>query len=324
MIKHLLTSNKKLLIILLLVFIFSCPIIIKYSPNNLQIEKLNILLDKLSSCNNSLCESVHNQSIDTGLAKDLLSSKIIELNSLSEEVSSTPVSQKNQLLKTKLIETISYNNSLYEITLSLLKSSDFNSLNSKFSEYASCIELVENSYNTLNILGLNGSFSEENKVFFENSSNYITTVIKISREKDIKSAQNKYFSQGINDCINLLDTISEDLKPALDKIKEDGRSINVLSDDIKAKRSKLATIKNKSYSISIPTECSSLYKEFQDTLNAFELYINQLQYSIISENSSTEAVINKNYDDSFLKYSSYTEKLSDFKKDLDIFNKNCI
>ena len=324
MYKQLINSNRKLLILSLLMLVFCCPLIIKYSPYYLQVKKLNIFIEDLNTCNSSLSQSVHNQSIDCDLAKDLLTSGIVELNSLSKEVSNFDVMKRNELLKSKLIDTISYNNSLYETTLTLLKTSDFNMLNTKFSEYSTSIELVENSYNTLNILGLKGSFPIESKTFFDNSSNFVTTVIKLSREKDVKSSQNKNFSKGFNDCLTILDTISEDLKPALDKIKEDGRSLDVLSSDIKTKRTALNSIKNKSYSISIPEEGSTIYKKLQDTLNSFELYINALQYSIISESSTSEDISNENYKESFNKYAIFTKKFEDLKKDLDIFNKNCI
>ena len=326
MIKKIINSNMKLLVILIFMLIFCSPIIIKYSPYNLQIKKLNTFIEEIYQCNLSLSQSVQDKSIDSNLAKDLLTIGIVNLNNITQDVSSLSVMKQNQLLKSNVMDTLSYNTSLYEITLSLLKTSDINSLNIKFPQYSKSLTLVEDSSDTLNLLGLQSSFPLESKVFFQNSSFYVTTVLKITREKNINSEQNKYFTLDLNECLALLDNIDEDLKPALDKIKEDGRSLDVLISDLKNKRSALFTIKNKTYSLTIPEECSILYKEFQDTLTTYELYLTSLQYSLITESSasSSSEIIKENYNESFEKYNSFLDNLQKLKKSLDTFNKNCI
>lgn len=325
MIKKIINSNVNLLIISLLMLVFCSPIIINYSPYSLQIKKLNIIISKINQCNLSLTQSVQDKSIDSDMAKNLLTSGIVKLDDINQEISSLPSMKQNELLKTKVMDALNYNTSLYEITLSLLKTSDLNSLSIKFPEYSNSLKLVEDSSNTLNILGLEPSFPIESKVFFENSSNYVTTVLKITREKDIKYEQNKYFSQGLNECLSLLDNIDEDLKPALAKIKEDGRSLEVLISDLKNKQSSLSSIKNKSYALTIPEEGSTIFKQFQDVLSTYEIYLNALKYSLITETSSSSSErIDENYNESFDKYDSYLVNVQDFKKELDIFNKNCI
>jgi len=325
MIKKIISSNVNLLIISLLMLTFCSPIIINYSPYSLQIKKLNIIISKINQCNLALTQSVQDKSIDSDIAKDLLTSGIVKLDEINQEISFLPSMKQNELLKTKVMDSLNYNTSLFEITLSLLKTSDLNSLSIKFPEYSNSLKLVEDSSNTLNLLGLEPSFPIESKVFFENSSNYVTTVLKITREKDIKYEQNKYFSQGLNECLSSLDNIDEDLRPALAKIKEDGRSLDVLISDLKNKQSSLSSIKNKSYALTIPEEGSTIFKQFQDVLTTYEIYLNALKYSLITETSSSSSeTIDENYNESFDKYDSYLDNVQDFKKELDIFNKNCI
>lgn len=326
MIQKIINSNIRLLVISLLMFVFCSPIIIKYSPYNLQIKKLNTFIAEINQCNLSLNQSIQDKSIDSNLAKDLLTSGILNLNLINQEISSFSVMKQNELLKKNVMTSLSYNASLYEISFSLLSTSDLNSINMKLPEFSESLSLVENSSNTLNLLGLDSSFPIESKVFFENSSNYVTTVLKVTREKNVNSQQNKYFSQGLNECLSLFANIDEDLKPALDKIKEDGRSLDVLVSDLKNKRSSLSTIKNKSYSLTIPEKGSTIYKKLQDTLTTYELYINSLQYSLITESSSScpTEIIDENYTESFDNYHSFLTSFQELKKELDIFNKNCI
>jgi len=326
MIKKIINSNIKLLIISLFMFVFFSPIIIKYSPYNLQVKKLNIFIGEINQCNLSLTQSIQDKSIDSKLAEDLLTSGILNLNTINQDISSLSVMKQNELLKKNVLNSLSYNASLYEISLSLLTTSDVNNINTKLPEFSESLSLVENSSNTLNLLGLDSSFPIECKVFFENSSNYVTTVLKVTREKNVNSEQNKYFSQGLTECLSLFDNIDEDLKPALDKIKEDGRSLNVLVSDLKNKRSSLSTIKNKAYSLTIPEKGSILYKNFQNTITTYELYINSLQYSLITESSSScsSEIIAENYNESFDNYNSFLASFQELKKELDIFNKNCI
>lgn len=326
MLKKIINSNINLLLTLIFMLIFCSPIIINYSPNNLQIKKLNIFINDIYQCNLSLSQAVQDKSIDSNLAKDLLTTGIINLNNITREVSSLSVMKRNEVLKSTVMDTLSYNTSLYEITLSLLNTSDLNGINSNFPEYSNSLTLLEYSSNSLNLLGMNSPLPLESKVFFQNSSNYVTTILKITRDKNINTEQNKYFTLGLNECLSLLNNIDEDLKPALDKIKEDGRSLDILLSDLRNKRCELATIKNKSYSLTIPKDGYILYKELQDTLANYELYLTSLQYSLITEssNSSPSEIIKENYNESFEKYSSFTDNLKILKKSLDIFNKNCI
>jgi hypothetical protein len=112
--------------------------------------------------------------------------------------------------------------------------------------------------------------------------------------------------------------------PALKKIREDKRSLDVLLKDIKDKRSKFNDIKNRSYGLTIPEGGNECYNLLQDAINYYELYITTLENSIIVEKTSQNGdnkEIEENYSNSFSKYNDFIKSLKYLSAELDNFNK---
>ena len=193
-----------------------------------------------------------------------------------------------------------------------------------YNEYTQTYELLKNNYDTLHLLGLDIEFPSEADEFFTTSTTFINTLIKLNRENDIKVSQKSTYILNLEECIEVLNSINEDLRPALNKIKEDGRSLDTLLKDVKDKRSKFNELKSKTYSFSIPENGNECYQVLQDTLNYYELYITSLEHSIVIEKTSTEKDnddnIDINYENSFEKYEDFTDSLKDLKSELDNFN----
>ena len=215
------------------------------------------------------------------------------------------------------------------MALSLLKNPNDENLSSKFSQYSTEYKLLLENFKDLKKLGLKASFPNEAKAFFEYSCSYVNTVIKLNREKDVKTTQKREYVINIQNLLSKFDEIGENLEPALNKIKEDGRSLEVLLTDIKEKKSKFNEIKSSSYSLSIPEEGNECFSLLQDTINYYDLYINSLEHSLIIEkssdndtNSKNKEYISKNYDNSFSKYKDFTDNLAELKNELNSFNNN--
>ncbi|MGG7178910.1 hypothetical protein ACQPU1_15060 [Clostridium paraputrificum] len=318
--------NKKLLIALSLIVILPLLIlvIIKLTPSHRDIAKMNKLSKEIKECNLTLNKAINDQSIDSEKSEALLSSGIVKLKELDDELFATTVVQKNQAIKEKLYETLTYNINIYELTLGLIRNPNDKEIISKFNEYTKTYNLLVSNYKDLKSSGLKVDFPDSTKKFFDNSSYFINAVIKINRETDIKVDQKKAYVVSLEECINAFSEIDEDLKPALEKIKEDGRSLEVLLKDIKDKKSKFSEIKSKSYSLTIPEKGNDCYEILQDTITFYDLYITSLEHSIILEKSSSNANddenIGKNYNNSFSKYSDFTKSLKELNAELDNFN----
>lgn len=308
--------------IILLPIIILC--IIKLTPSNRNISKLNNIGNKIEACNKKLKDCLDDNSINSDITKEILTNQLIELSNIQETLDYTEVLSKNEELKSKLSETLKYNIKLYQLTLSIIKNPNSNNTLETYNEYTHTYELLKNNYDTLDLLGLDIEFPSESEDFFTKSTNFINTLIKLNRENDIKVNQKSTYISNIEDSIALLDSMDEDLQPALIKIREDGRSLDNLLKDVKDKRSKFNELKTKTYSFSVPENGNDCYQALQDTLNYYELYITSLEHSIIvektSNNTDNAENISKNYTNSFEKYKDFTDSFKYLKSELDIFN----
>ncbi len=316
MLKKILSSNKYLLSVSLLLAIVSLPIILRASPHNKEISKISNIISLVSHCNNSLSESIHDSTIDTKNSKEKLTNGLLELNNLKSSLTNLNVSNSNVDIKDASIKTISNTIILYQLSIDLISTEDFNTLNDTHIKYLNQLELVSENYNNLKLLGVDSTFDDSQKVFFKNSSNYATTVLKISRDKDTNASNNKSYLNSIKECYTLLSDISEDLTPALNQIRLDNRNLDILIEDVRNKGRKLTLIKNKSYSISIPEGGDELYNSLKNSISTCEVYLNSFQYSLKVETSSKSS---QNID---INYAESTSKYQDFLGDLKVLNEN--
>lgn len=318
-------TNKKLIIGLAIIIILPLLILlcIKLTPTNRNLSKLNDLADKIEDCNLSLRKAISDQTIDTEEAEGALSSGLITLNLIKDDLSNIILSESKQKVKDKTAEILDYNINLYNITLNIIKNPTSKDLSKQYADFTKNYELLLSNYDSLYLLGIKSKFPKDAQTFFENSSLYISSVVKLNREKDIITDQRREYTSTLEECLTSFNAINEDLKPALEKIREDGRSLDVLLTDIREKKSKLNIIKNKSYSITIPVEGNACYEHLEETINSYELYITTLEHSIVIEKSSSNSLddknIKENYTNSFSKYSDFLKSLSLLEKEVGEF-----
>ncbi|MEO2506778.1 hypothetical protein ABHA01_03200 [Clostridium paraputrificum] len=321
-----LNINKKYIIAIICIILLPIAIlfVVNLTPSNRNISKLNNIGKKIESCNEKLKDCLDDNGINSDTTKETLTNELIELSNIQSTLDSTNVLDQNKELKTKLSETLEYNINLYQLTLSIIKNPNSTEILQTYNEYTQTYELLKNNYDTLRLLGLDIEFPSEAEEFFTTSTTFINTLIKLNRENDIKVSQKSTYILNLEDCIEVLNSIKEDLRPALAKIREDGRSLDNLLKDVKDKRSKFNELKSKTYSFSIPENGNDCYQVLQDTLNYYELYITSLEHSIVVEKTSTEKDkddnIDINYENSFEKYEDFTDSLKDLKSELDNFN----
>lgn len=322
-----LNINNKLLYALGILIILSLIIllILSLSPSNKDMRNINKICKDIESCNLSLKNSLKDSGLDLSNAENTISTLLPELNSIKDNLYSLEVTSDNSSIKDTLLETLNYNITLYESCLSLIKNPKGTEFISKYNDYSNTYSLLIKNYDTINALGLDTTIPSDTKEFFKRSFDYFGTIIKITRDTDIHFDQKKSYVISLENCISSFNSIDEDLKPALEKIKQDKRSLDVLVKDIKDKKSKLEEIKNKSYSLTIPEGGANCYNLLQNTINLYSSYINSLEDSIINDKTSNDTNnsedIEKNYTNSFSKYDDFIRNLKDLRVELDNFNK---
>ena len=313
----------KISIIILIPFIIL--LIVNLTPSHRNIRQLNKICKSIESYNTSLKDAIDDKSINTEVTEELLTSNSIKLADINTELTKLNVISKNESIKQHIIETLSYNINLNNIILNIIRNPKNTNITLKYEEYCKNYELLLKGYENLKLIGLKAELPNSAKIFFENSSNLIGTIIKLNKEKNIELNQKKSYVSSLEECIDDFDVISEDIKPALDKIREDNRSLDVLLKDIKEKKSKFSDIKSKSYNLSIPEKGNNCYELLKDTLNYYDLYITSLEHSIIIE-KSLDSKVDKNIDSSYLnsfsKYEDFIKSYNNLKDELYSFNKN--
>lgn len=319
--------NKKLIYMTICILILPLLILtfMNLLPSNKQFKSLKKYGKEIVNCNYALEDALKDNSIDLNRSEDILSTQLINLNNIRNNISSLQVTEKNASAKDKLLDTADCNISLYELALILIRNPKDKDMITTYNKYYTTYELLKNNFDTLNALGITSNASENNINFFESSFNYFSTVLRLNKENNIRIDLNKAYSSSIEKCINGFNDISENLEPAYTKIKEDKRNLDSLLNDVKLKKSKFNEIKNSCYSISIPEDGNNLHSLLQDTLNYYDLYITSLEHSIIVEQSSksdTDKNISKNYENSFSKYNDFLTSFKDLKTELDNFNKH--
>lgn len=317
--------NKKSLICLSSILALSLLVIlfINLTPSKKNISTLNKISLELENYNKNFDDLINSNGFDTNKVIDTLNNSIVELDSIKNSINSIDVEDEN--IKNALKENINYNSTINSLCISLLKNPQDKDFNSKYGEYIDTYNMLLDNYSSLNSLGMKIEISDSAKNFFEYTSKYFNTLISLSRDMDIKTSQKNNYISNLEDCIESFDKIDEDLEPALNQIRKDNRSLDVLIKDVRDKKSTLNEIKNTSYCISIPENGNECFNLLQDTINYYELYITSLEHSLIIEKTSSfdenKKNIEENYENSFSKFTDFKDSLANLRKELDNFNK---
>ena len=301
--------NKKSLICLSSILALSLLVIlfINLTSSKKNISTLNKISLELEDYNKNFDDLINSNGFDTNKVIDTLNNSIVELDSIKNSINSIDVEDEN--IKNTLKENINYNSTINSLCISLLKNPQDKDFSSKYGEYIDTYNMLLDNYSSLNSLGMKIEISDSAKNFFEYASKYFNTLISLSRDMDIKTSQKNNYISNLKDCIESFDKIDEDLEPALNQIRKDNRSLDVLIKDVRDKKSTLNEIKNTSYCISIPENGNECFNLLQDTINYYELYITSLEHSLIIEKTSSfdenKKNIEENYENSFSKFTDF-------------------
>ncbi|GAB6169021.1 hypothetical protein JCM1393_14810 [Clostridium carnis] len=286
-------SHKKNIIIFSSLFITSTLIIFfiftKLNSNKGMPALKNIGKD-LSKINLSLEKGLNDMTINTTLASEILSDGSASLKELSFKLSNieTP-SEKSIIAKKELANALSTTIALYDFSLYIINNpNEINSskdLNDFLVYKDDCIK----SYNTLRKDGISIDFSDKTLSFFENTYNYTNTVIKINRDRDFKSSNKRKFIIALESFDPTLEKLSEDLMPAIDKIRIDKRDIQVIVDDLYKKEKDFNDIQSSILNISIPDGCMEFYNALQEYLKIYDAYLKSMKDAVIFEKTSDKS-----------------------------------
>lgn len=304
-------------------------IVLTVSLKNNDITKLTKISKEIVNINTSLREGVKNNIFDYDSAYNLLQNNLKSFNNVHSDLNTMTLKKNSsEEMKTLLLEYINLNIDLYNSALNILNNHEVEDFTNLYKN------LIANEKNILKASGdlsdseLNISFPKSADLFFVSLNNYINNLYKLNREKDISNSQKLDFLLYTNSVISDFSSLKEDLQTALIKIREDKRDLSILLNDINDKRSKFSEIKNKSYSVSIPSGAQNCYTSLEDMINSYEVYINSLESSVKSEiilnkennnkvslsiSHKSSRDLDEKYADAFDKYSNFISSFESFQ-----------
>ena len=265
-------------------------------------------ISELSKINLSLKECINGVTINSKSTSSILNDNLKQLKELKEKVSAVVIANNNTPnIIPKLISCIENTENLYSYCVDVLSYTSNLSTSEITSEILILKESCEKSYEDLSPFGFYLTFPQESETFLDNLIGYLNTFEKLNKEESIKTTQYNSYIEKLTKCSNEFSEILDDLEPAINLIRKENRSLDVILNDIKEKESTLETIKKEFNYSSIPEGCMSYYNSLNNTFTLYSTYLNSLKIAVIYEKSSpsyeeNKETINKNYDNAYSKY----------------------
>ena len=226
---------------------------------------------------NSINSSLNNCIADTSLNTDAASSLL--KNGLSDLDN----------CKTSLASLTSNNDS--EISINLLKA-----LDNTYDLYTYCLNYIST---------------------YENYSLDELTANLDALKNNCIDSYSKLSDEGISLNYNNYSNLLEDLKPAVERIREENRSFDAILNDLNYKEDSLNSLKKDLSTLSIPEGYLNYYNNLNDIFSLYSSYLNSIRTAIIYERSSSgyeknKNVIDKNYDTAYEKYNNVLDNIHQF------------
>lgn len=260
--------------------------------------ELTKISKELNNINLSLSDSIDDLSIDTSKSSSNLSEGLTSLRELSLRISEVDATYiKNSDIKDALSTSVDSTINLYDTSLNLLASPGSINSNDILTNFDDLKNQCISDYEILSSKGVNVRFSNSTLSFFNNYYGYLNTLVKINRDSQFKDSIEKEFVYKLESFKNDFTYLNEDLTPAINKIKEDNRDLEVIIDDIYKKEKLYEYLEETLSRISVPEGRMDTYEALKEYLNAYNPYLIAIKEAVILDKTTDnkEEDINKKY-----------------------------
>lgn len=321
--KELIKGNKNFIIVLLSTTIPTLILILFMLSNinsNENNKSFNSIANEVNKINSSLEFCANNLTSNIDKCKKTLTNNITNLKEIQSKLDAIePNSKEDQSKKQTLQNTLSDTISLYDICIYVINNPNETNFSEKLNELHSLKEKCIENYKVLTEKNIPIAFSDSALLFFDNTFNYINSIIKVNREMEIKNSQQRDFLLSLSSFSSTLDNLTENLTPAIEKIREDGRSIQSILDDLSIKRDNLTTLKSNLYSLSVPDGFIEIYDSLSHVIKIYDIYLASITDAVIYEKVCPDKIkyedeVKKNYKNASSKYDDVLNSYSNFKQ----------
>ncbi|HBJ2622807.1 hypothetical protein [Clostridium botulinum] len=316
------TDKKTLKIICLLSSLFILILILlTLFFKNTELNKINKFSKTIVTINSSLKFDENDAKLDFKNTKQVLAENLTQLNTLDNNLTNLTLKKFNSNeLKNNLSNYLKVNINLYNSIISIINNKNNENFQSLYEDLIKNEEIFISETDKLSEAGVKTSIPKNLKLFFISLNRSLNESYKSIRENDIISEQKRDFFVQINDLLNKFSDLKDDIKPALEKIREDNRDLSIVIYDLNEKRSDFNAIKDNSISISIPVGGENCYVALEEIISSYDSYINSLEKSIKDEmtlqkkSKLTLNNIDELYTDTFDKYDYFLSCFDNLQK----------
>ncbi len=280
---------------------------------------LTYVVDDINKVNANLKNCINGLTIDTKTTVEVLTTNMSSLEEIKSSLTAYNDEESKEVVA-KIISSIDSTKLLYNYCINSLTSKNDVPFSEKVSEINSLTEDCLTKNSKLYSYGLKLEFTEDAIDFFNKFNSYLMTLDNIDKFQKVKDAQTNEFLKGFNLTVREFSSILQDLQPAITKIREDNRSLDVILDDLKTKEKNFLEIKKSLSKLSVPENCTTLYNQLNDTFTLYSNYLTTMRLAIVYEKSSKSYEDNMNNIDKY--YSNAYSKYSDVKTSLENVNKS--
>ena len=295
------------------------PTVLNNNDTDNVISLIQPSIDTFNSINASTKKCINGLSIDSKNSVDILNTAIDELETLKSSIFSISIKDNPYPnLLSDLCLCINSTQNLYKYcTKSLNYNNNLQSIDVK-TELDNLLVYCNESYNKMNNYNIKLELPKSTSQFCDNLVSYLSSMESLTATNNLTTEKYENFINIYNSTLTDFNKLLEDSEPIIEKIREDGRSINVLLDDITSKESSFLEIKNNFNYCSIPKGYMEYYKSLNDIFTLYDKYLSSMKTAIIYEQScksykSSKKSIDKNYKDAFSKYEDVITAIKSLK-----------
>ena len=178
------------------------------------------------------------------------------------------------------------------------------------------------SYSKLSDEGISLNYNNSLENFLYAFVSHYSKLNQSKIQSELKNAQDAEFITKLSTISNNFSNLLEDLKPAVERIREENRSFDAILNDLNYKEDSLNSLKKDLSTLSIPEGYLNYYNNLNDIFSLYSSYLNSIRTAIIYERSSSgyeknKNVIDKNYDTAYEKYNNVLDNIHQFLSSLE-------
>lgn len=322
--KEYLKNNFNFIICLIISIIITstCVILLNISSNMKStttysnLSNYALIANNLNSINSSLNNCTADTSLNIQAASSLLKNALADLDNCKTSLASLSSNDNNQI-SSNLLKALDDTYNLYTYCLNYISTYEDYSLD----ELTANLDALKNnciaSYSKLSDEGISLNYSSSLQNFLYAFISHYSKLNQSKIESELKHSQNTEFITKLSAISNNFLELLEDLKPAVDRVREENRSFDAIINDLNDKENYFNSLKKDLNSVSIPEGYLNYYNNLNDIFSLYSSYLNSMRTAIIYERSSSnykknKTVIDKNYDNAYKKYNNVLESIQQF------------